>query len=45
MPYYCFYLYKGTFNGGIHEIECRYVPAVERQYLDLSSYSGPLGNT
>lgn len=45
MPYYCFYLYKGTFNGGMHEIECRYVPAVERQYLDLSSYSGPLGNT
>ena len=45
MPYYCFYLYKGTFNGGIHEIECRYVPAVERQYLDLSSYSGPLENT
>lgn len=45
MPYYCFYLYKGTFNGGMHEIECRYVPAVERQYLDLSSYSGPLENT
>ena len=45
MPYYCFYLYKGTFNGGMHEIECRYVPAVERQYLELSACSGPLGTT
>ncbi len=44
MPYYCFYLYKGTFDGGMHEIECRYVPAVARQYLDLSSCSGLLGD-
>lgn len=45
MPCYCFYLEKGVINDSAREIECRYLPAVAVQYLDLSSRSGSLGNS
>ena len=35
MPYYCFYLYRGEIGSNEHKIECRYVPAVAREYLNL----------
>lgn len=37
MPYYCFYLYRGEISNNEHEIECRYVPAVAREYLNQPS--------